>query len=78
MKIYPNRDTEYRYTTGKMMSVGLYINREESYVFYPSGELVAHWRMNQGYDAKGNVILTRTWVKPQSESPESANNPYKY
>lgn len=81
MKIYPNRDVEYRYTTGKMMSVGLYISRQESYVFYPSGELVAHWKMNQGFNAKGNVILTRTWVEPTDNTePQSewANNPYKY
>ena len=65
LSIYPNRDVEYNAKTGKMKTVGLYVSREESYVFNPDGELTAHWQGHNAYNQLGEVIMSRSWETPK-------------
>lgn len=57
---YPLKSYQHAYPSGKLMRVGLDVTKDESFLFKPSGELIAHWIGNNGYDAKGQFFTTRT------------------
>ena len=52
---YPTKSYKYN-INGKLNSIILYINQNESYVFLPSGMLSAHWVGNKCYDLNGNLV----------------------
>ena len=54
----------YKYApTRELINMSLRVSKGETFIYTPQGELIAHWVGMYGYDAKGNVILTRKYVE---------------
>ena len=57
---YPYKSYKYD-TDGKLVNMGLRVSKEETFIFDPSGKLIAHWLKDKGYDENGNVIMKRRY-----------------
>ena len=55
---YPYKSYKYD-TDGKLVNMGLRVSKEETFIFDPSGKLIAHWLKDKGYDETGKVIMKR-------------------
>ena len=54
----------YKYTaSGKLVNMSLRVSKEESFIYLPSGKLIAHWLGANAYDEAGNVIMTRKYAE---------------
>lgn len=52
----------YKFDTfNKMMNMTLRVSKREAFIYNPKGGLIAHWVGKNGYDEKGNVIMTRSF-----------------
>lgn len=59
---YPFRAYKYD-TKGNLVNKSLRVSKGETFIYAPSGELIAHWVKNFGYDAKGNIIMERVFIE---------------
>ena len=57
---YPYKSYKYD-TDGKLVNMGLRVSKEETFIFDPSGKLIAHWLKDKGYDENGKVIMKRRY-----------------
>ena len=55
---YPQKAFKYD-MSGNLVSVCLYISGAEQYVFRTNGEFVGHWKDDNYYNEKGELIYTR-------------------
>jgi hypothetical protein len=62
---FPAKVYKHVYPGGRLISVGILINTNETYMFKPSGELYAHWIGDNCYDTKGNIISKEIEIKEQ-------------
>jgi len=50
----------YKYTpAGKLVNMSLRVSKDETFIYSPSGKLLAHWLGKNCYDADGKIIMTR-------------------
>lgn len=56
---YPRRCIEYGYPSGKFLTISMDVSPEESYIFALDGNLLYHWKDEQGFDAHGNTVWER-------------------
>ena len=56
---FPIKTYKHSYPSGQIMSLGITVKENDSYVFKPSGELDVHWVGNCCYDLNGNVVAIR-------------------
>ena len=59
---YPFRSYKYD-LQGNLVNMGLRVSKEETFIYTPDGELIAHWIKNTGYDTKGNIIMIRRYAE---------------
>lgn len=53
----------YKYTVdGSLVNMGLRVSKEETFIYNPSGKLIAHWLGTNAYDEGGNIIMTRKYI----------------
>lgn len=55
---YPYRAYKYS-TNGKLVNMSLKVSEYETFIFTPSGKLIAHWQGENCYDEDNNIIMTR-------------------
>lgn len=55
---YPYKTYKYR-VSGQLENTTYRVSENETYIYSPSGKLLAHWVGNYCYDEVGNVIMTR-------------------
>ena len=55
---YPIKITKYK-PDGTVANTGLKVSVNESFIFSPNGQLIAHWKGNLCFDKANNVIMTR-------------------
>lgn len=61
-KNYPYKS--YKYNTSKeLVNMSLRVSKAETFIYTPSGKLIAHWIKNNGYDEDGNLIMTRKYFE---------------
>ena len=54
----------YKYTAaGRLVNMSLRVSKEESFIYLPSGKLIAHWLGANAYDEAGNIIMTRKYAE---------------
>lgn len=54
----------YKYDTfGNLINISLRTSEYETFIFKPSGELIAHWYKEQCFDENNNIIMTRKILK---------------
>lgn len=59
---YPYRS--YKYTaSGRLVNMSLRTSEDETFIFEPGGELIAHWLGTRCYDENNNVIMSRRVLK---------------
>lgn len=50
----------YKYTPqGDLVNMSLRVSKNETYIFTPTGKLIAHWLNENCYDENNKVIMTR-------------------
>lgn len=50
----------YKYTSdGRLENVSIRVSDAETYIYTPSGKLLAHWIGKNCYNASGKIIMTR-------------------
>ena len=59
---YPYKTYKYN-TTGKLINMTLRVSENETFIFKPTGELIAHWINDKCYDENNNIIMTRNILK---------------
>lgn len=59
---YPYKTYKYN-TYGKLVNITLRISEDETFIFKPSGEMIAHWKKENCYDENNNIIMTRKILK---------------
>lgn len=59
---YPYKSYKYD-TKNQLTNMGLRVSKAETFIYKPSGELIAHWLKNNGYDSMGNIIMTREFFE---------------
>lgn len=59
---YPYKTYKYD-TSGNLVNMSLRTSKEETFIFSPNGKLIAHWVGKNGYDEKGNIIMTREYAE---------------
>jgi hypothetical protein len=59
---YPYKAYKYN-TFGNLINISLRTSEEETFIFNPSGKLIAHWVKSQCFDENNNVIMTRKIYK---------------
>ena len=59
---YPYKTYKYD-TTGKLINMTLRVSENETFIFKPTGELIAHWLDNKCYDENHTIIMTRNILK---------------
>ena len=48
----------YKYNIkAELEEIVLYVDKENSYIFTPTGQLKVHWFGKKGYDMQGNIII---------------------
>ena len=57
---YPYKSFKYD-TEGTLVTMGLRVSKEETFIFNPDGKLIAHWIRENGYDENGKVIMKRKY-----------------
>ena len=60
--VYPYKCYKYN-TQRKLVNMSLRVSESETYIYNPSGELIAHWVKDKAYDKDGNVIMKRKYVE---------------
>lgn len=55
---YPCKFTKFL-PDGNVANIGYRVSEKESFIYSPSGKLVAHWIENNCYDKNNNLIMTR-------------------
>ncbi len=69
---YPRRCIEYSVPGGDFLTVSMDVSPEESYVFDLQGNLLQHWKDDQGFSAQGGS----NWVRwTDTESNRSQRQP---
>lgn len=59
---YPYKS--YKYNINKqLVNMGLRVSESETFIYTPSGKLIAHWIKSNGYDEDGNIIMTRKYFE---------------
>jgi len=54
----------YKYDINKnLVNMSLRVSEAETFIFTPSGKLIAHWLKDKGYDERGNIIMTREYLE---------------
>lgn len=59
---YPYKSYKYD-VTGKLVNMSLRVSKGETYIYTPGGKLIAHWINSNGYDERGNIIMTRKYAE---------------
>lgn len=59
---YPYKSYKYD-ITGKLVNMSLRISKGETYIYTPGGKLIAHWINSNGYDERGNIVMTRKYAE---------------
>lgn len=59
---YPYKTYKYN-TQGKLINMTLRVSEDETFIFNPSGTLIAHWIGTNCFDKNGNIIMTRNIEK---------------
>ncbi len=59
---YPYKSYKYNITK-HLVNMGLRVSKSETFIYTPSGKLIAHWIKNNGYDEDGNIIMTREYFE---------------
>lgn len=59
---YPYKAYKYD-TAGNLVNMSLRVSKDETFIYTPQGKLIAHWIGANGYDDKGNVIMTRKYAE---------------
>ena len=50
----------YKYDiSGNLINVSMRISEEETFIYKPKGQLIAHWIGKNCFDSRGNLIMTR-------------------
>ncbi len=50
----------YKYTpNGKLVNMSLRVSKDETFIYTPHGELIAHWQGQYCYDKNNNIIMSR-------------------
>ena len=56
--------SSYKYSPdGELVNMSLRVSKDETFIFSPFGELLAHWVREKCYDENGNIVMTRTIMK---------------
>lgn len=55
---YPYKAYKYK-ADGRLENVSLRVSETETYIYTPSGKLLAHWVGKNCYNAAGEIIMTR-------------------
>lgn len=58
-KDYPIKCYKFKYPGGKLSTVTVEVNDNDSYIFDQSGNHLYHWSGNKCYDARGKLFMTR-------------------
>ncbi len=61
-KNYPYKSYQYD-VVGNLVNMGLRLSKREAYIYSPDGRLLAHWVGANGYDEKGQIVMTRQFVE---------------
>lgn len=61
-KEYPYKSYQYD-INGNLVNMGLRLSKRETYIYSPSGELIAHWVGENGYNSNGNIIMKRKFIE---------------
>ncbi len=59
---YPYKSYKYS-IDGKLINMGLRVSEQETFIYTPSGKLIAHWLGENAYDSNGNIIMKRKYAK---------------
>lgn len=59
---YPHKTYKYN-TDNELINMSMRISKGETYIYTPSGKLIAHWIKNNGYDENGKLIMTRQYFE---------------
>ena len=59
---YPYKTYKYN-TNQKLINMSMRISKGETFIYTPSGKLIAHWIRNNGYDENGKLIMTRQYFE---------------
>lgn len=59
---YPYKSYKYDINK-KLVNMGLRVSKAETFIYTPSGKLIAHWVKNNGYDGDGNIVMTREFFE---------------
>ncbi len=59
---YPYKTYKYN-TRGQLINMTLRVSEDETFIFTPSGTLIAHWVGKNCFDKNGNIIMTRNIEK---------------
>lgn len=59
---YPYKAYKYN-VSGKLVNKSLRTSEEESFIFNPTGGLIAHWLGDKCFDENNNVIMSRKILK---------------
>lgn len=59
---YPYKSYKYD-VTGKLVNMSLRVSKGETFIYTPGGKLIAHWINSNGYDERGNIIMTRKYAE---------------
>lgn len=54
----------YKYNVNKqLVNMSVRTSKDETFIYTPSGKLIAHWIKNKGFDEGGNLIMTREYYE---------------
>ena len=57
---YPYKTYKYS-PSGRLVNMSLRVSKGETFIYLPSGKLIAHWLGANAYDEAGNIIMTRKY-----------------
>ena len=60
---YPVKTYKYKYPEGKIFTVSIKVEKNHSYIFEPTGELLYHWINSNCYDKNNKLYMTRHYVR---------------
>lgn len=60
-EIYPYKACKFD-ITGKIINKSLRVSKEETFIYTPDAKLIAHWINSNGYDERGNIVMTRKYA----------------
>ena len=59
---YPYKSYQYN-IYGELNNMGLRVSKNETYIFSPNQNLIAHWIDGNAYNEKGEIILKRQYYE---------------